>query len=249
MPKNKPSTQQVTCPHCGHRQFEPVGGVSTTCRNCGKYFSLEITKPQKRKNTVVRNEREVKCDLCNYVQRTPIGALSTFCQNCGAYMNVRNYDISGISREKVETYGDAIFNAGCNYRGNLVVAYRITVRGYVYSRINAKKELLIEEGGKVRGSIYTPFLNILKGGLTRSNRIEAKTLEIEGEIEADECVANEVRIGKQGILKARHLIAESLHILSGGTFFGDFTTQNLASADLLETELKTNSDLFSDVEE
>jgi cytoskeletal protein CcmA (bactofilin family) len=249
MSKNKPTTQQVTCPHCGHQQFEPVGGVSTTCRSCGKYFSLEVVTPKKRKETLVRHEREIQCDICQHRQSIPLGALSTFCENCGAYMNVRNYDISGISREKVETYGDAIFDTGCNYRGTHVIAYRVTVRGYVYARISAKKELIIEEGGKVRGSLQVPFLYVLKGGLARSSRIETKILEIEGEIEVDECIAHEVRIGKHGHLKARHLAAETLHVVSGGTLTCDFSTLNIAQDTLTPSPTTLRDDLLSLMEE
>jgi cytoskeletal protein CcmA (bactofilin family)/DNA-directed RNA polymerase subunit RPC12/RpoP len=249
MSKKKSTTQQVTCPHCGYQQFEPVGGVSTTCRHCGKYFSLEVVVPKKRKEALVRQEREIQCDLCGHHQYTPLGTLSTFCEKCGAYMNVRNYDISGISREKVETYGDAIFNTGCNYRGTHVIAYRVTVRGYVYAWITAKKELLIEEGGKVRGSLTTLFLRVLKGGLARSSRIEAKILEVEGEIEVDECIAQEVRVGKHGHLKARHLIAETLQVVSGGTLTGEFSTLNMTKDFPSQSSSKPSDDLLSMMEE
>ena len=41
MPARKIDKVQVACPHCGHRQAESRLAISTNCRKCGQYFSLE----------------------------------------------------------------------------------------------------------------------------------------------------------------------------------------------------------------
>ncbi|MCS7064382.1 MAG: hypothetical protein NZM04_10180 [Methylacidiphilales bacterium] len=249
MAKAKATVQQVRCPYCGHQQYEPVGGVSTMCRSCGKYFSLEELGNKKRIQPVVRQDREVVCEKCEHQQRVAQGALSTFCERCGAYINLRNYEIAGISREKIETHGDAIFEAGCNYRGTHVIAYRVTVQGYVHSRITARKELMIGEGGKVRGSLATPILHVCRGGLARSARIDVNTLEIEGEVEVDDCRAQTVCVGKHGQLKALRLWADTVRVVSGGTLVCEFKTLNLCADQKIKVEREPADDLLSILEE
>lgn len=222
----------VACPHCGNSQDEPDAAISTVCRGCNTYFSLEYKQAGLRLKKQ-RPSRIVHCAQCNSEQKVYEDALSSVCTSCGAHLSIGSYTLEGVVRQRLSTSGDIVFTPSVRYSGPEVRGQTITVSGWIKARIRAAREILVAKKSEVRGALVAPRIHVLKGAEGESERVQTDVLEADGTLRTGPLyVRHRMVIRKDGLIKATTLTLRDITVEPGGALSGRLdTTAVPASAD------------------
>ena len=179
----KTQQHEVTCPHCQASQSEPVGGISTNCKSCGRYFKVDDDPREKRVNRVVRETREVFCVKCGAPNLVATAAISTQCIRCLHYLELGDKIVRGTQTGKLYAYDNVLFAEGCSFKGMEATGRRIEVRGKVFSKLRATAEIVAFAGSQVSGELYAPVVRVERGAKVKVQTVECARLEVGGEVE------------------------------------------------------------------
>ncbi len=222
----------VACPHCGTSQDEPDAAISTVCRSCNTYFSLEY-KQGGRRLKKQRPSRTVHCAQCNSEQKVYEDALSSVCASCGAHLSIGSYTLEGVVRQRLSTSGDIVFTPSVRYSGPEVRGQTVTVSGWIKARIRAAREIVLSKKSEVRGALVAPLIRILKGAEGEADRVQTDVLEADGILRTGPVyVRQRLVIRKDGYLEATTLTLRDVTVEPGGALSGRLdTTAVPASSD------------------
>ena len=216
--------EKVICPHCEKEQDEAPGVISTNCRNCGKYFPVQLTR-KKQAVRMPKTSRSIVCFQCGSEQKVIPDALSTQCPECSTYLNLKNYDLSGACKEIINTYGTVRFQSGCHYRGPEVRAKSMEISGRVEAHLSAETHVILKKEVRVGGRISTPDVQVETRAQAHVARLRIDTLQVFGLLESDEVrAARSILIKPGGVLVAKKISAPELHVEEGGGCHGAFAT-------------------------
>jgi cytoskeletal protein CcmA (bactofilin family)/DNA-directed RNA polymerase subunit RPC12/RpoP len=216
--------EKVACPHCGHEQDEAPGVISTNCRNCGKYFPVQLAR-KKQAVRMPKTSRSIICFQCGSEHKVIPDALSTQCPECSTYLNLKNYDLSGACKEIIHTYGTVRFQPGCHYRGPEVRAKSVEISGRVEAHISAETHIILKKEVRVGGRLSAPDLQVETRTQANVGRLRIGTLQVSGILESEEVhAARSIFIKPGGVLIAKKILAPELHVEEGGGCHGAFVT-------------------------
>lgn len=213
MPAGKTDKVQVACPHCGHRQAESRLAISTNCRKCGQYFSVEKkarAPVRKRARTEPKTEqRRITCFDCGTELNVAVGAESTMCKRCSSYVDLKDYRIENAVSKNFKTKGTFVIEAKGYLFNTETIAEHAIIKGRFLGKLDARGSLTIHSGAQIKGSFTTSKLVIPAGNHFRwPERIQAKAMDIAGELVADVSVSG------------------LAHLRSTGRFFGNAEAAN-----------------------
>jgi len=229
----------VTCPHCEAQQQEPAEAISTVCRSCKQYFSLEEKgKAAGRRMRKQKPSRLIRCPQCETEQKVYEDALSAVCTSCGCHLNIGSYTLEGIVRQRVHTSGDVVFEPSVRYSGPEIRGRNVTVSGEIKSaRIRAAEAIYLNKKGTVRGALIAPLVKALKGAETAVDRIRTHILEADGRINARQVYAREkLHVMAEGSVEAPVILSHEIVVEPGGSLSGTLDTDALPPADAEEAD-------------
>ena len=231
-----PDRITVTCPHCEAQQQEPAEAISTVCRQCKGYFSLESKSNTTRRVRKQKPSRLIRCPQCESEQKVYEDALSAVCTSCGCHLNIGSYTLEGIVRQRVHTSGDVVFEASVRYSGPEIRGRNVTVSGEIKSaRIRAIEAIFLAKKGTVRGALMAPLIRVLRGAETAVDRVRTNLLEADGRLNARQIYAREkIHVLSEGIVEAPVLLTHEIIVEPGGSLSGSIDTDTLPPADVDE---------------
>ncbi|CAF0701221.1 polymer-forming cytoskeletal protein [Candidatus Methylacidithermus pantelleriae] len=208
----------LRCPYCGAAQWEAAGAISTLCRSCRKYIALEVGGRPKA-TARPKPTRAIRCLYCGSEQKVYEDALSTTCGFCGRHLDVGSYLIRGRFGKRIYTQGDVFFAKGSLYIGPEVVGRRVLIGGELRTTVHGLELVEIREEGRVRGTIRAPMVRVAAGADSSVRGVLCRCLRVEGLLWVEgKVMAQEIEVGKRGILEASEVKAGSLQVSSGGGF-------------------------------
>jgi cytoskeletal protein CcmA (bactofilin family) len=214
----------VVCPHCNVSQDEPDAAISTVCRSCNGYFSLEF-KQGGRRLKKQRPSRIVHCAQCSSEQKVYEDALSAVCTSCGSHLSIGSYTLEGVVRQRLSTSGDIVFTSSVRYSGPEVRAKSVTVSGWIKARIRATRAILLSKKSEVRGALVAPRIHVLKGADGSSDRVQTDFLEADGALRTGPVyVRQKLLIRKDGFIEASTLTLRDITVEPGGSLSGRLDT-------------------------
>lgn len=214
----------VVCPHCSASQEEPDAAISTVCRNCNAYFSLEY-KGSGLRLKKQRPTRIVHCAQCDSEQKVYEDALSAVCTSCGSHLSIGSYTLEGVVRQRLATSGDIVFTSSVRYSGPEVRARTVTVSGWIKARIRATRDILLSKKSEVRGALVAPHIHVLKGAEGSSDRVQTDLLEADGVLRTGPLyVRHKLLVRKDGAIEATTLTLRDITVEAGGGLSGRLDT-------------------------
>jgi cytoskeletal protein CcmA (bactofilin family) len=231
MTARKTDKVQVACPHCGHRQAESRLAISTNCRKCRQYFSLEKKpKAPARQRASVKPksgaERRITCFDCGTELTVAVNAESTMCKRCSSYVDLKDYRIDGSVSKNFKTKGTFTIETKGYLFNTETTAEHVILKGRVLGKLDARGSLTIHSGAQIKGSFEAGKLIIPSGEHFRwPQAIHARSMDISGELAADITVSEVacLREGSRffGNVQARNLVVESGAVVVGDVKVGD----------------------------
>ena len=222
----------VDCPHCGHQQKESPAAISTVCRGCKQYFSLEYKPGTGRRLRKQRPSRLVRCSSCNSEQKVFEDALSAVCGSCGAHLTIGNYALEGVVRQRLSTSGNIVFGPSVRYSGPEVRGQNITIGGRIKARLRAVEEIVFARKSEVKGSVIAPLIRVLRGADAVVDRVQTRLFQAEGDLKAKQIFAREkIEIGKEGRVEGVALITREIVVEPGGALSGRLDTTAVPISD------------------
>lgn len=214
-------------------QQEPAEAISTVCRHCNGYFSLETKGNAGRRVRKQKPSRLIRCPQCESEQKVYEDALSAVCSSCGCHLNIGSYTLEGVVRQRVHTSGDVVFEANVRYSGPEIRGRNVTVSGEIKSaRIRALESILLSKKGSVRGALMAPLIRVLRGAETAVDRVRTTLLEADGRINARQIYAREkIHVLSEGIVEAPVLLTHEIIVEPGGSLSGMIDTDTLPPSD------------------
>lgn len=225
MPAHKSDKATVTCPHCGNQQAESRLVISTNCRKCGQYFSVEkaaAAPPRARASrTPNRPERRIACFECGTELVVPLDAESTMCKRCSRYVDLKDYRIDSSVSKNFKTRGTFTVEPKGYLFNTETVADHVVLKGRMLGKIQGLTSLTIYSGAEIKGSFTTGNLIIPAGEHFRwPEPIELPRMEISGELVADIRVSGVVFL-RSGARLFGNVVATNLVVESGAVLVGD----------------------------
>ncbi len=223
----------VTCPHCQGEQQEPAEAISTVCRHCNQYFSLEAKGNSGRRLRKQKPSRLIRCPQCETEQKVYEDALSAVCSSCGCHLNIGSYTLEGFVRQRVHTSGDVVFEANVRYSGPEIRGRNVTVSGEIKSaRIRAIEAIFLNRKGSVRGALMAPLIRVLRGAETAVDRVRTNLLEADGRLKARHIYArSKIHVLPEGNVEAPVILTHEIIVEPGGSLSGALDTDTLPPAD------------------
>ena len=233
---NRPTADRITvsCPHCQGEQQEPAEAISTVCRHCKRYFSLEAKGASAgRRLRKQKPSRLIRCPQCETEQKVYEDALSAVCASCGCHLNIGSYTLEGFVRQRVHTSGDVVFESNVRYSGPEIRGRNVTVSGEIKSaRIRAAEAIFLNKKGSVRGALMAPLIRVLRGAETAVDRVRTNLLEADGRINARQIYAREkIHVLSEGNVEAPVLLTHEIIVEPGGSLSGHIDTDTLPPSD------------------
>lgn len=205
----KPNLQEVTCPHCGSNQGEPLGAISTNCRSCGKYFKLG-SKSESRTSRAPKVNREVFCVKCGAPNLVASAALSTQCIRCSHYLELGDKVVRGVQTGKLYAYDDVIFEEGSSFKGMEATGRRMEVRGKVFSKLRATEEIVAMAGSTISGELHALTVRIERGATVKVQELSCARLLVSGAVEiSGTMTASEIVLSDGAVFSGKLQIPES----------------------------------------
>src|SRR5919197_1526483 len=109
MAAKKQAKVLVSCPRCGHQQWEPRAAISTLCKQCRQYIRVqEVLKPAARAPDRPKELRRVTCFDCGTELEVALSALSTMCKRCSSHIDLRDYHVANAVSKNFKTKGEFV---------------------------------------------------------------------------------------------------------------------------------------------
>lgn len=221
MPAKQQDKALVVCPHCGHQQAEPRLAISSNCRQCGQYFSVqELLHPARKTRTKTPDQKRVNCFDCGVEQDVPAAAKSAMCKRCSSYIDLQDYTINNAVSKNFKTKGRFVVEGKGYVFNTEVVAREIVVHGRVIGKLVAEQSLTLYSSAEIKGTFRTPLLIIPASNYFHwPEPLRVGSAEILGElvsdIHADLTVILRATGRLFGNVFARNLIVEEGALLVG----------------------------------
>jgi len=225
MPARKSDQLQVTCPQCGHRQAESRLVISTNCRQCGQYFTVEkkkppgLTRPGKAPREATETRR-ITCFDCGTELEVAVTAESTMCKRCSSYVDLKDYRIDSAVSKNFKTKGAFVIEPKGYVFNTETVAEDAIIRGRFLGKLDVRGSLTLHTGAEIKGSFKAVKLVIPEGERFRwSEAIPAEAMDIAGELVADIRVSGVARLRGSarlfGNVEAANLVVEEGAVVVG----------------------------------
>lgn len=230
MPARKTDKTQVACPHCGHRQAESRLAISTNCRQCGQYFSLEKkAAPPARKRAPAKpktEQRRIICFDCGTELNVAVNAESTMCKRCSSYVDLKDYRIDSAVSKNFKTKGTFVIEPKGYLFNTETIAEHAVVKGRLLGKLDARGSLTVHTGAQIKGNFSTGKLIIPAGDHFRwPQPIRTEAMDIAGELAADIVVTGVAHLRNTarlfGNVTARNLVVEAGAVVVGKLKLGD----------------------------
>ncbi len=203
MPAKRSDKVQVTCPHCGHRQAESRLAISTNCRQCRQYFSVEKkTDAPRRRQTAAepRTElRRITCFDCGTELDVAVNAESTMCKRCSSYVDLKDYRIDSAVSKNFKTKGTFVIEPKGYVFNTETIAEHAVIKGRFLGKLDARSSLTLHSGAEIKGSFTAAKLIIPAGDHFRwPELIRVRAMDIAGELVANVSVSGLARLRSTG---------------------------------------------------
>lgn len=190
MPARKTDKVQVTCPHCGHRQAESRLAISTNCRSCRQYFSVETKPPEPaRPRTPAKpsaNTRQITCFDCGTALDVALTAESTMCKRCSSYVDLKDYRIDKAVSKNFKTKGAFVIEPKGYVFNTETIAEHAIIRGRFLGQLDVRGSLTVYKGAQIKGRFKAAKLIVPEGESFRwPETIRANAMDIAGELVAN----------------------------------------------------------------
>src|SRR5213594_4997926 len=228
--------------------MEYAAAKSSICRQCGRYFSPFVPKPELKldaKEEAPASENPsilhrfkdfwkrqrssiIECFECNRKQQVCGAATSTICPACSTHIDLRDYKItSGFSRS-IRTRGDVHLTGRGDLGSSSVVCRSALVEGRLRGNLHCDDTATINYSGKMPGRISAHHIVVdRKADIHCFRRVRAGSIEIKGKMSGEIIAQTMVTIHKKGSLEgdvtARAITVEKGGMFSGQLFIGDIS--------------------------
>ena len=216
----------VVCPHCGHRQREPRGVVSTVCKKCRQHLRAEeLLKPARKTAGHVPELKRITCFECGTELEVALSAESTMCKRCSRYVDLKDYRIASAVSKNFKTKGAFVLETkGYVFNTEAIVGDAI-LKGRFLGKLVAERSLTIYSTADIRGSFKTSRLIIPAANHFRWNEpLDLGSAEIGGELVANVHAASTVVLKSTarlfGDVEAGGLVVEAGAVIVGNVRVG-----------------------------
>lgn len=214
MPAKTQDKVLVTCPYCGHRQPEPRGAFSSTCKKCGKHLRLEAVKKRTTKAPEPGpKQKRITCFECGAELEVPLSAESTMCKRCSRYVDLKDYRITNAVSKNFKTKGAFVIEPKGYVFNTEAIVGEAVIKGKFLGKLTAQRSLTIYSTADIKGSFATARLIIPAANHFRWQQpIKAGSAEIAGELAANLDVEGTIVLKSTarvfGDMKAGNLVVE-----------------------------------------
>jgi len=222
----KPKKVSVTCPHCGHAQFEPHDGYSTVCKKCRQHFRLEdALRPKAEPEQKVYGTRSVTCFQCGTILAVPPAAESTMCKRCSTHIDLRDYNINQAVSKNFRTHGSFVVGEkGYVFNTEAEVGDAV-IKGRFLGKLHAHRSLTLHAPEHFKGSFKAELLIVPEAALLIwKSPLEVRSVEVAGELVADVRIPGVLTLRSTGRLfgdvEAAELVVEPGAVLVGNVRVG-----------------------------
>ena len=223
-------SNEVVCPHCGAKQLEPRGVISTYCRTCSGHFSpgtqataIVVSPAQIVSASVSRKtrDRRVACHACRHIQRAHHGVLEAPCRRCGSIMSYREVEISAHSTREVSTHGRLWVTRKGFLNSTRVQCASAQIDGRISGRVQCSGLLRLGGADQCKAQIHTDSLLVDRGAnIQLAYTAMIGDGVIRGRVVGDIVCTGSLRIAKHGILLGE-VETRGLTVDRGGIYSGD----------------------------
>ena len=220
MPASPKDKVRVTCPHCGHEQWEPRSAFSTVCKECHQHLRLEeVLKPAPKVPEAVPERRRISCFECGTELEVAVTAESTMCKRCSRYVDLKDYHIASAVSKNFKTKGAFVVEPkGYVFNTEAIVGDAV-VKGRFMGRLVAER-LTIYSSAEIKGTFAAGRLIVPAANHFRwPAPIRTGSAEIAGELAADLRVDGTVILKSTarlfGDVAARNMVVESGAVVVG----------------------------------
>ena len=225
MPARKTDKVQVACPHCGHRQAESRLAISTNCRKCGQYFTVEkkAAAPARQRAPAkpkTAEHRRITCFDCGTELEVATSAESTMCKRCSSYVDLKDYRVENAVSKNFKTKGVFVIEPKGYLFNTETVAQHAVIKGRFLGKLDAPGSLTIHSGAQIKGSFTTGKLIVPAGNHFRWPKlIRLKSMDIGGELVANVSVGGVAHLRSTarffGDAEANHFVVEEDAVVVG----------------------------------
>lgn len=222
-----PKKIQVTCPACGHMQWEYAAVQRTNCRSCGARINCgeETARRAERKLRMKVERREIACLECQHIMAVPVEAQTWQCPSCSTYLDLQDHVISREQSAPLRTYGRVVVEPRGVAGGSRVECAAARIEGRVVGRLTARGEVELAGGARLLSDAEGSRLVVAaRAQAEASGRLNFPEVRVEGRLEAREINARHIEVPAGGVLKAERLVAESVSVSPGGWLEGRLET-------------------------
>lgn len=215
-----PKKIQVSCPACGHRQWEYAAVERTFCRSCGERIGMGGKGAGQRPPGKVRmkvERREIGCLDCGHVMAVPEEAQSWQCPGCSAYLDLQDHVVNKEQASPIRTYGRVVVEPRGVLGGAKVECAGAEIAGRVVGRLMSRGEVVVCGEARLLGGAEGTVLEIEPGAKAEAGAgLEFENIQVRGQMRAKDVRARRVEVASGGILQAETLRVESLSVAPGG---------------------------------
>ena len=254
MANTSPAKVSVECPYCGFKQMEYAAAKSSICRQCGRYFSPFVPKPELKldaKEEAPASENPsilhrfkdfwkrqrssiIECFECNRKQQVCGAATSTICPACSAHIDLRDYKITGGFSRTIRTRGDVHLTAKGDLSSSGVICRSALIEGRLRGNLHCDDTARINFSGRIPGSLSARHVIVeRKADIHCFRRVRVGTIEIKGKMSGEIIAQTMVAVRKKGSLEG-DVTAKAITVEKGGMFSGLLV---IGQADLTQGEL------------
>lgn len=223
-------SNEVVCPHCGAKQFEPRGVISTYCRTCSAHFSpgthasaiifSPAQIPSSRASRKAK-DRRVACHACGHIQRAHYGVLEAPCRRCGSLMSYRDVEISAHSTREVSTHGRLLVTRKGFLNSTHVQCDSAQIDGRISGRVECSGLLRLGGSDQCKAQIHTVSLLVDRGAnIQLAYTAMIGDGMIRGRVVGDIVCTGSLHIAKHGVLLGE-VETRALTVDRGGIYSGD----------------------------